>query len=72
MIALSSADSEYIVLAECGKHITWSRKLYWEVASKEPCREEISFEGSTLHIDSTAAKLIATNKEISARGKHID
>ena len=36
IIALSSAESEYIALSECGKHITWSRKLYWEVASKEP------------------------------------
>ena len=28
VIALPSAESEYITLSECGKHISWSRKLY--------------------------------------------
>ena len=72
IIALSSAESEYIALSDSGKHITWSRKLYWEVANKEPWREEISFDASRIFIDSTAAMSLATNKQISARGKHID
>ena len=59
-------------MSDSEKNITSSRKLYWEVASKEPWREELSFEASKIFMDSSAAKSFATNKPISARGKHID
>ena len=72
IITLYSAESEYIALSECGKHVNWSHKLYWEVANKEPWPEDISFHGSNFFIDSTAAKSLATNKQVSARGNHID
>ena len=72
IIALISAESEYIALSERGKHITWSRKLYWEVANKETWSEDMRFDGSNVFIDRTAANSLATSKQISDRWKHID
>ena len=68
IIALSSAESEYIALSECAKHLSWIRKLFWEVANKESWHEEVKFKETCVSIYSTAAKSMAQNKHVSARG----
>ena len=72
IIALSSAQSEYIAMSDCAKHLSWTRKLFWEVAKKEPWHEEVKHKETSLATDSTAAKSLAENMNVSARGKHID
>ena len=72
MIALSSAESEYIALSECTKQVTWLRKLFWEFIHKYPWVREVRFEGTQIMMDSTAAESIAKSNAISASTKHID
>ncbi len=72
IIALSSAESEYVALSDCAKYLSWTRKLYWEVAKKEPWTERVSFDVRRVYCDSTAAKSLTETKKISVRGKHID
>ena len=73
IIATSSAEAEYIALFDYAKHVSWMRKLYWEVMSKRPWPErEVKFEATPIKIDSTAATALAMSKQVSARSKHID
>jgi len=72
VIALSSAESEYLALSSCAKEVSWLRKLFWEVTHVKPWHEGITFEGTSVLIDSTAALSLATNPHVSARNKHID
>ena len=72
MIALSSAESEYVALSECAKTVSWMRKLCWEVAHQEQWSEYIVFPSTGVAMDSTAAQALATNEQVSGRNKHID
>lgn len=72
VIALSSPESEYIALSSCAKELSWIRKLFWEVAHVTPWIDGTSFEGTEVLMDSTAAKSLAINDQVSARNKHID
>ena len=54
------------------EHINSSRKLYWEVANKEPWTEDIRPDQNNTFIDIKSAKLLAANKQILARGKYIE
>ena len=72
MIALSSAEAEYIALSECAKQLIWTRKIFWEVTNKTECKENIKFNATNIFIDSTAAISMATNDQVSARNKHIE
>lgn len=72
IVALSLAESEYNAFFECLNHMTFSRKLYWKVASKESWREDIIFKGGNAFIDSTAEISLELSKKISKRGEQID
>ncbi len=46
---------------------------FGEMSVKEPWPEnEVIYESTTVQIDSSAAKALALNKQVSARNKHID
>jgi len=72
VIALSTAEAEYVALSSCAKQITWIRKLVREVANKRPWTGFGTIPMTVVHMDSTAALGLATKDQISARNKHID
>ena len=72
VIALSSAESEYVALSECAKTLSWVRKLFWEIAHQRQWCESYSFPSTGIAMDSTAAQALATNEQVSGRNKHID
>ena len=72
MIALSSAEAEYVALSECAKAVSWLRRLYWEVAQQQRWSQDASLVATSVAVDSTAAIAIAENAKVSARNKHID
>ena len=72
MIALSSAEAEYVSLSECAKQIIWLRKPFWKVNNKSIWREETNFGPTNIKVDSTVAISIATNDQVTARNKHIE
>ena len=59
-------------MSDCAKHLSWTRKLFWELASTEPWHEEVKYKKTSFATDITAAKSLAENMNVSARGKHID
>ena len=72
MIALSSAEAEYISLSEYGKQLMWAMKLFWEVINKTDWKENTRFNLTKIFIDSTAAISMATNDQELASNKHIE
>ena len=72
VIALSSAESEYVALSECTKQLSWLRKLFWEFVHKQPWKRENSFLGTEIRIDSTSATSLAKSEQMSVKSKHID
>jgi len=71
VIALSSAESEYVALSSCAKDVSWIRKLFWEICHQTPWSEHTTFAPTRIDIDSTAARSLATNAQVSAHNKHI-
>ena len=65
VVALSTAEAEYIALFEAVKEAVWLKQL---------CRDiGLSDSGAvTIHCDSTAAAAIANNSKSSRRVKHMD
>ncbi len=48
-------------------------QITWEMSVKKPRPERgIAFEPTTVQIDSSAAKALALNKQVSDRNNHID
>lgn len=72
MISLSSAESEYIALSSCAKEFSWIRKLFWEIAHASTWEDDNEFSGTSVLMESTAAKSLEVNPHVSARNKHID
>lgn len=72
ILALSSAEAEYIALSACGKSITWLRRLYWEMATRQPAQSEPKLPPTVVSTDSTSAISLAINRTVSERSKHID
>ena len=65
VIAQSSAEAEYIALAECVKDLIWLKMLLWEL--------EVEVDGPVVvYIDNAAAKALAENAIDHDRSKHID
>ena len=74
VIALSSAESEYVAMSTCAKQITWLRRLVWEIVSKRPfdADDTSCMPPTPVHSDSTAAIALAKNETVTARNKHKD
>lgn len=65
VVAQSSAEAEYIALAECVKDLIWLKMLLWEL--------EVDVElPVVVYIDNAAAKALAENPIDHDRSKHID
>jgi len=62
-VAMSSAEAEYIALAEAVKEALWYRSWITEVFEKEICVH--------IHCDNTAAIALSSNDTIHERSKHI-
>lgn len=65
VVAQSSAEAEYIALAECIKDLIWLKMLLWELDVKV----EVPV---VVYVDSAAAKALAENAIDHDRSKHID
>lgn len=72
VVALSSAEAEYIALSSCGKELTWMRRIYSELTTRTPYSECSCLKPSNVREDNTAAISLACNDVISTRNKHID
>lgn len=72
IVALSTAESEYISLSTTAKELCWLRRLAAEIQRHQ--RIDLQFTASSVPIftDSTAAQSIASKSNINARTKHID
>lgn len=71
VIALSSAESEYVALSSCAKELSWIRKVYWKVCHQMPFNDGTMLPSTSIAMDSTAAQSLANNSQVSARNKHI-
>ena len=73
VIALSSAESEYIAMSSCAKQVTWLRRILWEIGVRRPFDVDDStcMSPTCIFSDSTAAIAFAYNETIAARNKHI-
>jgi len=65
MVALSTAEAEYVAAMHCAKQVIWHRSLLNEVGVPLPST-------STIFSDNQATVLIAHHPEHHARTKHID
>ena len=65
LIALSTTEAEYAVLARCTRECIWLRKLYAELGYRQ--------KGPTnIMTDSEGARALAYNPQFHARTKHFD
>ena len=73
VIALSSAESEYVAISSCAKQITWLRRILWEVQEKRPfdADDSTGMPPTPVLSDSTTAIALARNEVVAARNKHI-
>lgn len=65
IVALSSAEAEYIALASCASHASWLRQLLSEMHLEQKSPIE-------LYVDNQSAIAIARNPVYHDRSKHID
>ena len=64
IVALSSAEAEYIAICDTGKEVVWARKLLQELGLLKP-------RPTIVHIDNQAAICMTANTMLKARTKHI-
>jgi hypothetical protein len=64
---LSTAEAEYSALSYCLRDLIPVRRLILEMATAMGCTETIH---TTIHEDNDAARLLATNHQLSARTKY--
>jgi hypothetical protein len=62
-VAMSSAEAEYIAVAEAVKEALWYRSWIFEVFDRNICGH--------IHCDNTAAIALSSNDSIHERSKHI-
>ena len=72
IIALSTAEAEYIALSTTGKEISWIRRLFAEIKDHKRICGDVPLLCTPIFTDSTAALSIAEKDSINARTKHID
>ena len=73
VVSTSSGEAKYVALFDCAKHTCCMRKLLREMVHKTPLpNNKVVLEATAIYIDSLAAKVLAQNKQVSARTKHID
>jgi hypothetical protein len=65
IVALSSAESEYVALAETCKEVIWLKEILKGM-------DEDSSEATTIHTDSQSCIAMIKNQRFSNRTKHID
>ena len=65
IVSLSSAESEYIALAETCKEVIWLRGVLKEMDTKQE-------EATTIHTDSQSCIAMIKNQRFSNKTKHID
>ena len=64
VVALSSAEAEYIAICDTGKEVVWARQLLGELGLLKP-------RPTIMHIDNEAAIAMTGNTMLKARTKHI-
>ena len=72
LIALSSAEAEYISMSSCANHITWMRRLFLELNMLQPYSASWKLSSTQTFTDSSSAISLATRDQVSERNKHIE
>ena len=72
VVALSSAEAEYIAMSSCAKEMTWIRRLLWEFTNRQPFDDTATMSSVPLMVDSTAALGMAQQDNINAKSKHVE
>lgn len=72
LVALSSAEAEYIAVSCTARELTWIRRLCWEVQFQTPFGSFTIVPTITIITDNTASIAIASKDGLNARTKHID
>lgn len=67
IVCLSSAESEYVSISKCAKHLTTLRRLFYEFCAHEPCYGEPFMHPTLLLTDN-----LASNLQVSERNMHIE
>lgn len=72
VIALISAEAEYVALYTSVKQITWIWKMLCEIAHQEVWNDSFVVCSTPVYMDSTTAISLASQEQFSARNKHIE
>lgn len=72
IIALSSAEDEYIALPITAKELTWLRRLCWEIKYQRPYVSEAVIPPIIVFSEKTADLAIYNKQGLNARTKHIE
>ena len=71
LITLSSAESEYAAIYQCGKEVSWARRFFWGICNQQPRHDSLSFAHTTEHCDSISSKVFAERNAKNHRTRHI-
>ena len=71
IVALSSAEAEYVALSTCGKELVWVRRLFSEIFKSISPTATFDIETTPVFVDSTAVIGISSNPQIRSKSKHI-
>lgn len=72
IVALSSAEAEYVALSTCSKNLVWMRRLFWELHNTSRYHEDARINKNFVFVDNTAAMSLASSGQVSAKSKHIE
>lgn len=72
LVALSSAEAEYVALSTCAINVSWLRRLYWEITHQHLFLMTAVMHPVTMFTDNTAALAISHSEQRSLKSKHID
>lgn len=71
IVALSSAEAEYVSMSTCAKDLTWIQNLFWEITSLSANIDWYTIPRCTVFVENTAAISIAANEQVGSKNKHI-
>lgn len=71
VVALSSAEAEYVSLSTTAREVCWIRRLYAELSQAQQLHQCLSINPTTIFSDSTAAIALVQKDNVNARTKHI-
>ena len=72
VVALSSAEAEYVSQSTSAKDLMWIRNLINELCQFLTATQAFDIETTVLYVDITAAMSIATKSQLRSKSKHVE